>query len=307
MAKESDYPRYTVSSLTAGIKHSLESGFSRIILDGEISGWKRYPSGHCYFTVKDDGAQISAVMFSSAYDRCKARKELKDGAKVSVFGNVTVYPPRGNYQMTVLSVKIAGVGDLMMKYPELKERLERAIGPEAKDVWASTFHSACVRILRRDIDRLGYSRNFTIYADDEHLKCVAAATNCVVHVSAVVEEDTTKDTEDDWLIKEVTGLNWDVQVDALIMDETDAGAVSADALQPGLEYLVRFSQTAGAAGEKNRLSPQVINPGQWHFLERGDPDSGLSLSCGIDFLLRDHQGPEIPAVPYQGRSNRGQP
>ena len=52
---------------------------------------------------------------------------------------------------------------------ELKERLERAIGPEARDIWASTFHSACVRILRRDIDRLGFSRNFTIYADDEHL------------------------------------------------------------------------------------------------------------------------------------------
>lgn len=125
MATESDYPRYTVSALTASIKQSLEGGFRRIILDGEISGWKRYPSGHCYFTVKDDGAQISAVMFSSAFEKCKARKELKDGAKVSVFGSVTVYPPRGNYQISVLSVKIAGVGDLMLKYLELKERLER--------------------------------------------------------------------------------------------------------------------------------------------------------------------------------------
>lgn len=52
---------------------------------------------------------------------------------------------------------------------ELKERLERAIGPEARDIWASTFHSACVRILRRDIDKLGFSRSFTIYGDDEHL------------------------------------------------------------------------------------------------------------------------------------------
>ena len=125
MASESDYPRYTVSSLTAGIKHSLEGGFSRIILDGEISGWKRYPSGHCYFTVKDGGAQISAVMFSSAYERCKDREELKDGAKVSLFGSVTVYPPRGNYQMSVLSARIAGVGDLMRKYLDLKARLEK--------------------------------------------------------------------------------------------------------------------------------------------------------------------------------------
>ena len=125
MADESSYPRYTVSSLTAGIKQSLEGGFRRIILDGEISGWKRYPSGHCYFTVKDDGAQISAVMFASAYEKCKARAGLKDGAKVSVFGSVTVYPPRGNYQISVLSAKVAGVGDLMQQYLELKERLER--------------------------------------------------------------------------------------------------------------------------------------------------------------------------------------
>ena len=75
----------------------------------------------------------------------------------------------------------------------------------------------------------GENLRILIGPDDEHLKCVAAAVNCVAHVVANVEEDTTKDTEDDWLIKEVTGLSWDVQVDALIIDETDAGAVSADA------------------------------------------------------------------------------
>ena len=107
----------------------------------------------------------------------------------------------------------------------------------------------------------GQNLRILVGEDDEHLKCIAAATNCVVHVVANVEEDTTKDTEDDWLIKEVTGLSWDVQVDALIIDETDAGAVSADALQPGLEYLVRFSQTAGAAGEKNRDA--IANEMQW--------------------------------------------
>ena len=63
MAAESSFQRYTVSSLTSGIKRTLEGGFQRIILDGEISGWRRYPSGHCYFTVKDADAHISAVMF----------------------------------------------------------------------------------------------------------------------------------------------------------------------------------------------------------------------------------------------------
>lgn len=50
---------------------------------------------------------------------------------------------------------------------ELKERLERMLGEEARDVWASTFHSACVRILRRDIEQIGYSRDFTIYDTDD--------------------------------------------------------------------------------------------------------------------------------------------
>ena len=123
MAAESSYPRYTVTSLTSHIKRDLEGGYRRIILDGEISGWRRYPSGHCYFTLKDDEAQISAVMFASSYESCKARDGLKDGAKVSVFGNVTVYPPRGNYQITVLSAKLAGVGELMQRYLELKAKL----------------------------------------------------------------------------------------------------------------------------------------------------------------------------------------
>ena len=97
----------------------------------------------------------------------------------------------------------------------------------------------------------GENLRILIGDDEQHLKCVAAAVNCVVHVAAVVEEDMTKDDVDGF-VKEVTGLNWDVQVDALIIDETDDDAVSADLLQPGLEYTVRFSQTAGAAGEKNR-------------------------------------------------------
>lgn len=124
----------------------------------------------------------------------------------------------------------------------------------------------------------GQNLRILIGPDDEHLKCVAAATNCVVHVSAIVEEDTTKDTEDDWLIKEVTGLNWDVQVDALIIDETDEDAVSADALQPGLEYLVRFSQTAGAAGEKNRDA--IANAIQW---------TGRAILSDLNFTAQNEQ------------------
>lgn len=121
---ESKPPTLTVSSLTSRIKELLEGSFTKIYVEAEISGWKRYPSGHCYFTLKDDGAQISAVMFASSFDRCKARDGLKDGAKVLVYANVSVYPPRGNYQLVVLAAKLAGEGDLMQRYLELKSRLE---------------------------------------------------------------------------------------------------------------------------------------------------------------------------------------
>ena len=120
---------YTVSSLTAELKNALESRFARIYVEAEISGWKRYPSGHAYFTLKDSGAQISAVMFDGAVRRCEEKHpgilaQLKDGAKVLVIGNVSVYPPKGNYQLVVLAAKLVGVGDLMQRYLELKAKLQ---------------------------------------------------------------------------------------------------------------------------------------------------------------------------------------
>lgn len=122
--EESKPAPFTVSSLTDRIKRSLESQFTKIYVEAEISGWRRYPSGHCYFTLKDSGAQISAVMFASAYERCRAKAMLADGAKVIVYANVTVYPPRGNYQLVVLAAKPVGEGDLMQSYLELKAKLE---------------------------------------------------------------------------------------------------------------------------------------------------------------------------------------
>lgn len=116
---------YSVSSLTAELKGALEARFTRVYVEAEISGWRLYPSGHAYFTLKDSGAQISAVMFASSLERCKARDGLKDGAKVVVYGNVTVYAPRGNYQLVVLAAKLVGEGDLMQKYLELKAKLEK--------------------------------------------------------------------------------------------------------------------------------------------------------------------------------------
>ena len=119
----SSYNAYTVSSLTGELKAAIEPRFAKVYLEAEISGWRLYPSGHAYFTLKDSGAQIAAVMFASALERCQARGSLKDGAKVVVYGNVSVYAPRGNYQFVVLAAKLAGVGELMQRYLALKAKL----------------------------------------------------------------------------------------------------------------------------------------------------------------------------------------
>ena len=128
-AKQEVLKPYSVSSLTAELKATLETKWSRIYVEAEISGWRMYPSGHAYFTLKDSGAQIPAVMFKTSYEACLRKHpgietQLKDGAKVLVYGNVTVYAPRGNYQLVVLAAKLVGEGDLMQKYLELKAKLE---------------------------------------------------------------------------------------------------------------------------------------------------------------------------------------
>ena len=91
---------------------------------------------------------------------------------------------------------------------------------------------------------------------NETTRCIAAATSCVCHLALVTQEDNTKDTDDDWIRTEPVGLNWDVQVEALVVDADDEyyreGAIAADELQVGREYDLEFIRTLGAAGEKNR-------------------------------------------------------
>lgn len=120
--KEQKIKVYGVGELTEAIK-GLFKQFDKIYVEGEISGWKVYASGHAYFTLKDENAQLSCVMFSSAIARCRAASRLRDGAKVCLYGRLDVYAPRGSYQMVVLAAKIAGEGDLMARFNELKESL----------------------------------------------------------------------------------------------------------------------------------------------------------------------------------------
>ncbi len=111
----------TVSDITRQIKQSLETKFPRVWLQGEISNFKQHTSGHLYFTLKDEGAQISGVMWRSRVATLPLMPE--DGMKVIARGSITVYPPRGNYQIDCDQIQPLGVGELQLAFERLKKKL----------------------------------------------------------------------------------------------------------------------------------------------------------------------------------------
>jgi len=111
----------TVSELTAEIKEILETEFEEIKVVGEISNFKAHYSGHWYFTLKDSNAQISCTMWKGINNYVFFTPQ--DGMKVILTGRITVYPPRGNYQIDVRSMKAAGEGELQQAFEKLKRKL----------------------------------------------------------------------------------------------------------------------------------------------------------------------------------------
>jgi len=123
---------YKVSEITKEIRSLLESEFSAIWIEGEISNYKLHSSGHIYFTLKDEAAQISAVFFAKANQFLKF--ELKDGLHVICIGRISVYDQRGQYQIYVQRVEPKGLGALQLAFQQLKEHLEKEglFAPERK-------------------------------------------------------------------------------------------------------------------------------------------------------------------------------
>ena len=103
----------SVTEITRRIKGVLEMGFSEIWVQGEISNCKNHSSGHLYFTLKDAGASLSAVMWRNRVAQLLFRPS--DGMKVIVRGNITVYEPRGNYQLDCLQIQPVGIGETCSK------------------------------------------------------------------------------------------------------------------------------------------------------------------------------------------------
>ncbi len=114
----------TVTALNRYIKYKFDydNNLKGIMIEGEISNFKRHARGHFYFTLKDDNSQISCIMFAS---RAQSVNFIpKSGDKVYITGDVLVYEQGGTYQIYVNSLKNAGIGDLYLKYEALKKELE---------------------------------------------------------------------------------------------------------------------------------------------------------------------------------------
>lgn len=125
---------YSVSQVNSYIKNMFakDSALNRISVQGEVSNCKYHSSGHIYFTLKDSGGTLSAIMFASR--RGGLSFAMKDGQQVIVTGGIEVYERGGSYQIYAQTIKLAGLGDLYEKYVELKNRLEEMgmFAPEYK-------------------------------------------------------------------------------------------------------------------------------------------------------------------------------
>ena len=112
---------FSVSQITDLIKEILETSFRTITIEGEISNWRPSAAGHIYFTLKDNNAQIKAVLFRGAAMKLNFRP--KDGDKVRCTGSLSVYAPQGNYQIIVNTMQIAGAGNILQMLEERKRKL----------------------------------------------------------------------------------------------------------------------------------------------------------------------------------------
>jgi exodeoxyribonuclease VII large subunit len=122
----------TVGELTRQIRGTLETKFGAVWVQGEISNYKLHPSGHQYFTLKDQRAQIACVIWRDTI--APPRQSLVDGTEVQVYGTVTVFEARGQYQLNVQILQPRGLGLLQAKFEALKRKLEAEglFAPERK-------------------------------------------------------------------------------------------------------------------------------------------------------------------------------
>src|SRR5205814_2931475 len=112
----------SVSELTASIRNALEKRFAVVWVEGEISNFRAHNSGHWYFTLKDEFAQLRAACYRSSNQRIRFRPE--DGLQVRARGRLSVYEPKGEYQLIADSLEPVGAGALQLAFEQTKARLQ---------------------------------------------------------------------------------------------------------------------------------------------------------------------------------------
>ncbi len=129
-AAGTNLPEYSVSEIAALLKRTIEQNFASVRVRGEISGFKRHSSGHCYFALKDEAAVLDAVCWRGT----RLALKPEDGMEVVCTGRLTTYPGRSRYQLVVESMELAGIGALLKLLEERKARLaaEGLFAPERK-------------------------------------------------------------------------------------------------------------------------------------------------------------------------------
>ena len=132
MQNEAQRPVVSVSELLRSVRDTLERRFPLLWVRGELSNLNYAASGHCYFTLKDRGAQVDCVMYRSRAQAFDA--SLREGMQVEAQVLVSLYEPRGRFQLTVENLRPAGLGPLYERFLRLKEKLERegVFDPAAK-------------------------------------------------------------------------------------------------------------------------------------------------------------------------------
>ena len=149
---------FTVGELTRQIRGALETKFRAVWVQGEISNYKLHPSGHQYFTLKDQRAQIACVIWRDTI--APPRQPLVDGTQVQVYGTVTVFEARGQYQLNVQILQPRGVGLLQAKFEALKRKLE------AEGLFAAGTQTAVTKISAANWNRYLTKRgSYSRYAE----------------------------------------------------------------------------------------------------------------------------------------------
>ena len=112
----------SVSQVSNQVKYSLEQNFSNVWIKGEVASCKSYPSGHIYLTLKDESAEIPAVIFSKYAQQMTHYPS--SGMEILVMGDLSIYSPRGQFQMQIKNLYLSGEGELWLAFEALKKKLE---------------------------------------------------------------------------------------------------------------------------------------------------------------------------------------